>query len=91
MKKIHIDVQEKFIEFIDKLVKIGIYSSRAEAVRSALKDFITKESQFLSTFNSDIIKVNDLHKKYSEFTEEIKRELYPAYNHNRETLISTVK
>lgn len=88
MKRVSLNVQEKLIEFIDKEVELGLYPSRNEAIRTAIKNFIANESQFLSNFNSDIVKLNDLHRKYVEFNEDIKMKQFPLYKH---TSISTPK
>jgi len=70
MKRVHIAVQEKFLEFIDKLVELEIYPNRSEAIRSALKEFVNKESQFIQNLNSDMIKLKNIHRKYVEFKDE---------------------
>lgn len=87
MKRLNVNVQDKYVEFLDKLVDLGMFPSRNEAIRLAIKNFISNESQFLSNFNSDIVKLNDLHKKFVDFSEDVKRQLYPLY----QTSISTVK
>jgi len=79
MKKIQINVPEKILDFIQKLVDLNIYASRNEAIREALKAFVENQSKFLSNFNSDILKLNELHRKYTEFNEELKEKLFPAY------------
>ena len=80
MKRVNINVQEKIVEFLDKVVDLKFYPSRNEAIRTALKQFIATESKFLSDYNTDIVKLNTLHKKYVEFNEELKQKLFPAYS-----------
>ena len=79
MKTIHIKVNEKILEFIDKITQLGFYPNRSEAIRAALKSFVSNESKFLSDCNQDIVKLNDIHKRFVEFDEAVKAKLYPAY------------
>jgi len=88
MKKVLVNIPEKFIEYIDKLIKLGICPSRSEAIRSAIEDWIIKQSEFLSTFNSDVKKLSDLHRKYVEFQEKFKQDLLNNYT---ESSFSTPK
>lgn len=87
MKRIHLLVQEKLINFIDNLVEMELYPSRSEIMRSALKDWIQKESVFLSNFNSDTKKLTELHRKFTDFNEQLKEQLFPAYYNQRESPI----
>lgn len=75
LKKINIYIQEKFDEFLNKLVELGIYPSRNEAIRTAIKDFISKESAFIQNLNNDVIKLKEIHKKYIEFKDGFLNEL----------------
>lgn len=43
MKIITINLPEKYLSAIKTLNDLGIYASRSEAIRSALKDFLTDE------------------------------------------------
>jgi len=88
MKRVNCQLQEKFVEFLDKLVELELYPSRNEAIRLAVKDFIAKESIFLSNLNSDTKKLSDLHRKFVDFDRELKEELFPAYIPKRESNIS---
>jgi len=80
MKQISISVPEKILDFYDKLVELKLYPSRNEAMRYGLKDFVAKESAFISSLDNNIDKLHILHKKYVEFTEKLQ---------NTETYIST--
>ncbi|MBA7492423.1 hypothetical protein ES702_02973 [subsurface metagenome] len=80
MKRVNLNVQEKFIEFLDKEVELGLYPSRNEIIRIAIKDWIQKESIFLSNFNSDTKKLSELHRKFVEFNNSLKEQLFPIYS-----------
>lgn len=43
MKNITIVLPEIYIESIEKLIKIGLYPSRSETIRIAVKDFLINE------------------------------------------------
>jgi Arc/MetJ-type ribon-helix-helix transcriptional regulator len=43
MKIITINLPEKYLNAIQTLNEMGIYPSRSEAIRIALKDFLTEE------------------------------------------------
>lgn len=43
MKIISLKVPERYIEYLDKLVETGKYSSRSEAIRAAIFELIRKE------------------------------------------------
>ncbi|HEC92913.1 MAG TPA: ribbon-helix-helix protein, CopG family [Candidatus Atribacteria bacterium] len=88
MKKVLVNIPEKFIEYIDKLIELGICPSRSEAIRSAIEDWIIKASNFLSNFSNDMLKMNDINRKFIEFRENFKRELLADYS---ESSFSTAK
>ncbi|MFN3804535.1 MAG: ribbon-helix-helix domain-containing protein [Pyrobaculum sp.] len=44
MSLISVHVPRRMIEEIDELVRRGIFPSRSEAIRAALRDFLYKES-----------------------------------------------
>lgn len=94
MKRVPLNLQVKFVEFIDKLVELEIYTSRNEAIRSAVKDFIAKESNFLQNLDSDMIKLKEIHRKYVEFKEDALFKLgilTDGHKAMRESSISTGK
>jgi Arc/MetJ-type ribon-helix-helix transcriptional regulator len=70
-----------------------VFPSRAEAIRSALRDFVQKESQFLQSINADMKKLNYLNRKYLHFDASVKSDLYQTDNkkEERESFISTPK
>ena len=70
MKRVGLNLQKKFVEFLDRLVELEIYPSRNEAIRCAIKDFIAKESNFIQNLNSDMVKLKEIHRKYVEFKED---------------------
>lgn len=81
MKRISLNASRKLIEFIDKLVELEIYPSRNEAIRTAIRDFIAKESQFLSNFQDDYLKLKEIHKKYLEFKEDLRNKHFGNITH----------
>lgn len=91
MKRVSVNVQEKFLEFIDKIVKLELYPSRNEVIREALKDWISNFSVFLSNFNSDTKKLSELHRKFVEINEQLKQELFPCYSVNKTPLFPLEK
>ena len=80
MKNIHVLLPDKEVDFIDNLIELDFYQNRAEIIRQALKDWIQKESHFLSTFNSDTKKLKDLHRKFREFDFSLKEQHFPVYS-----------
>lgn len=45
MKIVTINLPEPFIDALAKLTEYGLYPSRSEAIRVALRDFLSKELQ----------------------------------------------
>lgn len=43
MKIITVKIPEIYVELIDELVRLGIYPSRSEAIRVAIRDFLRRE------------------------------------------------
>ncbi|MCS7365599.1 MAG: ribbon-helix-helix domain-containing protein [archaeon GB-1867-035] len=43
LKIITVKIPEIYIELIDELVRLGIYPSRSEAIRVAIRDFLRRE------------------------------------------------
>jgi Arc/MetJ-type ribon-helix-helix transcriptional regulator len=43
MKPISVHIPEVVLEGIDRLVEAGIYPSRSEAIRAAVRDFVIRE------------------------------------------------
>ena len=52
MKIITINLSEKYLSAIQVLNDLGIYPSRSEAIRIALKQFLPKELKFFETLES---------------------------------------
>ncbi|HDO20745.1 MAG TPA: ribbon-helix-helix protein, CopG family [Candidatus Bathyarchaeota archaeon] len=43
LKIVSIRLPEVYIELIDELIRLGIYPSRSEIIRVALREFLSKE------------------------------------------------
>jgi len=43
MKLVTVKIPEQFLEGLDELVRKGIYTSRSEAIRIAIRDLLKKE------------------------------------------------
>ena len=43
MKLISVKLPEKYLEGLDTLVRIGVYPSRSEAIRVAVRDLLKRE------------------------------------------------
>jgi Arc/MetJ-type ribon-helix-helix transcriptional regulator len=43
MKPVSVHIPEAVLEGIDRLVEAGIYPSRAEAIRAAVRDMVLRE------------------------------------------------
>lgn len=83
---------EKIIEFIESLVELKIYRGRNEAIRTALRNFVEKESNFLSNLNVTIEKIHYLHKKYIELDTRLRESIITTtHEKTRESIISTAK
>lgn len=52
MKIATINIPDAFLDSIETLVDLGLYPSRSEVVREAIKQFLTREA----SFNNDIEK-----------------------------------
>lgn len=83
---------EKILEFIENLIEIKLYPSRNEALRVALRNFVEKESAFLSNLNADMEKLHYLHKKYIDLDNRLKDSILTTrHRATRECIISTAK
>lgn len=90
MKRIGANLPEALIEFLDKLVELKVYASRNEAIRSAVKDFVAKESNFIQNLNSDMVKLREIHRKYVEFKEDALFKLGIFTDKHEKTTDSTI-
>ncbi|RLG76917.1 MAG: hypothetical protein DRO12_03545 [Thermoprotei archaeon] len=43
LKLVSVHLPERYIEYLERLVKMGIYPSRSEAIRVAVRDLIRRE------------------------------------------------
>ncbi|MFX1295020.1 MAG: ribbon-helix-helix domain-containing protein [Promethearchaeota archaeon] len=43
MKTISVNVPEAFVQYLEQLVKKGLYTNRSEAIRVAIRDLIKRE------------------------------------------------
>ena len=66
LKVITINLPNKYFEAIKELANRGVFPSRSEAVRTALRDFLSKEFEFcgeleINTFGETVKegKIND--------------------------------
>ncbi len=53
MKIITINLPEKYLQAIQILNDMGVYPSRSEAIRIALRDFLTNELKMFKDLDSD--------------------------------------
>ncbi|MEJ2250089.1 MAG: ribbon-helix-helix protein, CopG family [Candidatus Lokiarchaeota archaeon] len=56
MKIITINLPDKFLSAIQVLNDLGIYPSRSEAIRTALKDFLDKELNMFDELDEEYFK-----------------------------------
>ena len=52
MKVVTINVPDQYLDCLEVMVNMGIFPSRSEAVREALKQFLTREA----VFNEGVVK-----------------------------------
>jgi len=78
--QVSISIPESLLEWVDKVVDMKIYGSRGEIMRMALKEFISKESSFIQTLKLDLEKLNDVHKKYIEFKDQVLEQISPNFS-----------
>lgn len=57
MQIITINLPEKYLSAIQTLNDLGIYPSRSEAIRVALKTFLTNEQKFCEDLEDDTFKI----------------------------------
>jgi Arc/MetJ-type ribon-helix-helix transcriptional regulator len=46
MKIVTINIPDQYLDCIETMVNMGFFPSRSEAVREALKQFLTREAEF---------------------------------------------
>lgn len=56
MKIITINLPETYLDGIKTLSDLGIYASRSEAIRAALRDFLSNELMFFEELEHDNFK-----------------------------------
>lgn len=56
MRIVTINLPHPYIKSMQDLVDLGLYNSRSQIVRVALKEFLEKEAVFLSDLNDGSIK-----------------------------------
>ena len=54
MKICTINLPEQYVESLRYLVDLGYFPSRSEAIRQALKQFLTKENNFVKAISSPV-------------------------------------
>ena len=57
MKIITINLPEKYLEAIQTLNDLGIYSSRSEAIRTALSEFLEDELKMFNNLEENTFKM----------------------------------
>jgi Arc/MetJ-type ribon-helix-helix transcriptional regulator len=57
MKIITINLPEKYLQAIQILNDMGIYPSRSEAIRIALRDFLSKELKMYNDLEDESFKI----------------------------------
>ncbi len=55
MKIITINIPDDYLEAIQGLVDLGLFQSRSDFVREAIRDFLDNEKKFESTLNGNTI------------------------------------
>jgi Arc/MetJ-type ribon-helix-helix transcriptional regulator len=55
MKIITINIPDDYLEAIQGLVDLGLFQSRSDFVREAIRDFLDSEKKFESTLNENTI------------------------------------
>ncbi|MEM2863616.1 MAG: ribbon-helix-helix domain-containing protein [Ignisphaera sp.] len=69
MRIVTVKLPETYIEAIDELVKMGIYTSRSEAIRAAIREMIKRELWSVKKSAMNINKKNNKKKKNIEIIE----------------------
>jgi Arc/MetJ-type ribon-helix-helix transcriptional regulator len=46
MRIVTINIPDSYLTAFESLIKLGLYNSRSQMVREALKDFLDKEKEF---------------------------------------------
>ncbi len=57
MKIITINLPEKYLQAIQILNDMGVYPSRSEAIRNALREFLTKELKMFKDLDEESFKM----------------------------------
>ena len=60
MKVITINVPIKYIQILQKLQDAGLYPSRSEAIRVAIRDFMLKEQKLYLQYIEPLIETEDI-------------------------------
>lgn len=56
MRIVTINIPDSYLTSFESLIKLGLYNSRSQIVREALKDFLTKEQDFTNNLKVDNFK-----------------------------------
>lgn len=73
MKNITINIPDQYDVYIQKLISLNLLPSRSEAIRIALKDFLTREFETLDFI--DLISKNDGNLEETSSSRPIKKKL----------------
>ncbi|MHA1719319.1 MAG: ribbon-helix-helix domain-containing protein [Promethearchaeota archaeon] len=57
MKIVTINIPEQYLDCLETLVNLGYFPSRSEAVREALKQFLSKEANLVKEIEHDQFKI----------------------------------
>ena len=47
MRKVSVNISDKYVKAIDELISKGLYSTKSEAIRIAVRDLILKDIMML--------------------------------------------
>jgi antitoxin ParD1/3/4 len=72
MKIVTINLPEPFLAALEKLTDYGLYPSRSEAIRVALRDFLSKELQIAQ-------KLKEVHEEMKDEKAEEKKLVATAF------------
>ena len=60
MRVITINVPEKYIRVLQRLQDAGLYPSRSEAIRVAIREFILKDKELYTKYTEPMIETEDI-------------------------------
>lgn len=53
MRIVTINIPDNYLDCFESLIKLGLYNSRSQIVREALKEFIERENTFMQELNPE--------------------------------------